>query len=247
MAEPPLPVGGRWLALGSGLLGLIWPTRCVACGVPDVECCAECRAQLRLAEGRVLRARTTAGVPVYVAGPYAGPPRALLLACKHGGRTVFARQLGALLRAPLRDALRNAHGRTPPVLVAAPSRASRVRARGFRHVELIARAALRGWGPGSPRPRLLPGVLRALPGRRAQVGLDAAARRRNAARVAVRRAARPILWHREVILVDDIVTTGATVDGACRALEGAGARVIGVVALCLVERHGEMPRSGGGD
>ena len=233
--------------LGHGILGLLWPTQCVACGAPDRDCCDACRAELRRIEGTARRACTPTGVVACVAGPYAGPPRALLLACKHAGRTGFARQLGALLRAPLREALSNARGPAPPLIVAAPSRAAGVRRRGYRHVELIIRAALRGsrldrrLGDRLDRrlgdqPILVPRALRALRGRRSQLGLSAEERRRNARLVAVRASARGILRGREVVLVDDVVTTGATVDAACRVLAAAGARVVGVAALCAVER-----------
>ena len=176
-------------------------------------------------------------MPVCVAGPYAGPPRALLLACKHDGRTGFAPQLGALLAGPLSAAVSCARGPAPPLLVTAPSRASRVRERGYRHVELIVRRALREGGADAV---LLPNGLRARPGRRSQVGLGAEERRRNAALLEVRPGAVRTLRGREVVLVDDIVTTGATADAAVRVLEAAGARVIAVAALCGVER-----RSGG--
>lgn len=248
--------------LRHGLLGLLWPSSCASCGAPDRDCCADCLAELRSAVGRVRWTRTQAGVDACVAGPYAGPPRALLLACKHGGRTGFARQLGALLIAPLREAMSNARGPDPPLLVTAPSSASRMRERGYRHVELIVRAALRYEGAplsgrarrvrGAPRagragrarrarrarPILLAGALRTLRGRRSQQGLDPAERWRNAELVAVRPRARALLRGREVVLVDDVVTTGATAAAACRALAGAGARVVGVAALCAVQRRG---------
>ncbi|MBN9611902.1 MAG: ComF family protein, partial [Actinobacteria bacterium] len=196
-----------------GLLGLIWPTSCVSCGAPDRDCCADCLAELRLATGVARWTRTPAGVVACVAGPYAGPPRALLLACKHGGRTGFATQLGALLIAPLREAMSNARGPAPPLLVTAPSNSSRVRERGYRHVDLIVRAALRSRarGRGQRTPVVLVvGALRTLRGRRSQQGLDPAARLRNAELVAVRSRARRLLRGREVVLIDDVVTTGAT-------------------------------------
>jgi len=73
---------------------------------------------------------------------------------------------------------------------------------------------------------------------RDQSGLDAVARRRNlSGALAVRRRTVPELTGREVIVVDDIVTTGATTAEAARALEAAGARVIGACCLCVTVRQ----------
>lgn len=230
--------------LRADLAALLWPTECVACGAPDRDCCGACLAVLRRDRGRAGWVRAPAGVTACVAGPYSGPLRALLVACKHAGLTGFARELGERLRAPLRLALGGAESRAGVLLVAAPSRASRVRRRGYRHVELIVRAALRAQPPGGAR--LLPGALRAARGRSAQVGLDASARRRNAALVAVSRRARRRLRGARVVLVDDVITTGATAAGACSVLVAAGAQVIAVVALCAVERRDEGRHARGG-
>ena len=251
-------------------LALLWPTQCVNCGSPDRDCCDECRDELRAGNGTAVWIVTPAGVPACVAGPYAGPLRAQLVAFKHAGHTGFARELGARLSAPLSVALSLARGPTMPLLVTVPSRAARVRQRGYRHVDILVRAALRcgtsapvtpaAYSPASgglgvsfashspgmhstprtvPRPWLVPRALRARPGRTSQVGLSANQRQRNAALVEVTPATRRILRGREVVLMDDVVTTGATVAAAHRALTEAGARVIAIVALCAVERRSE--------
>lgn len=187
-----------------------------------------------------------AGVTVCAASWYSGALREMLVACKHQGRTGFARELGVRLRTPLRAVL---SGRTGAVyVVTAPSRAARVRERGYRHVDLIVQRAIRRWvidGEGlsdvaEPRVRLLPRALRALPARSGQVGLDAHARAANAALITTGRAARYRLRGAQVVLVDDIVTTGATVAAAKHELEAAGAEVLGIVALCAVERRAEV-------
>lgn len=254
------------------LLALLWPTECVACGAVDRDCCRACLNELRCHReplaGPVLNstAFASARVRVLAAGEYSGTLRALLVACKHAGRTGFARLLGECLAVPLRRALGEAPGGgggmggpgdagagvtglgrdRRVLLVAAPSRSARVRERGYRHVELLVREALRVMRrsrdptmsmPASPR--LLKGALRALPGRVGQVGLRADERRRNAELVAVRLRSRWALVGARVVLVDDVVTTGATVTAAAEALAAAGAQVVGVIALCSVVRRDE--------
>lgn len=228
------------------LLALVWPTECVCCGQPDRDCCLPCLVELQRPTPLL---HPALGVPCVVRGPYDGPLRALLVAFKHEGRTGFARLLGAQLRPPLLAALGCCAGPAPPVIVAVPSRRSRVRQRGYRHLELLLDAAMRGerggeTSEGRRRPAsrgriaaLRVHALRATRGRVGQVGLGPAERARNAARIAVRRSARPVLLGREVILVDDVITTGATALAAGEALERAGARLVAVVALCAVQRR----------
>ena len=210
------------------LAAVLWPTACVGCGSADRDCCAQCRTEVRDA---VPVHRVSSGIPVFAGGLYEGPLRALLVAFKHDGRTGFRRELGLALRAPLVAAIARARQPRPPVIVAVPSRPSRTRSRGYRHVEVLIRSAARGLE--APRLR----ALRTTRGRVGQVGLGPEERRSNAARIRVRARAHRALRGREVVLVDDVVTTGATVFAARETLEAAGATVIAIAALCVAERR----------
>lgn len=228
------------------LLALVWPCACEVCDAPDRQLCEDCLRGLRLREGASRWVLAPAGVRTCVAGPYAGALRSLLIGYKHAGRTGLCEVLGAQLVGPLRTALERCSA-PAPAIVTVPSRPERVRERGYRHVDSIVRSALRRCratrapgvpgAPGPARAMLLTDALRTMPGRTGQVGLDPAGRERNAALVRVPRRMRTALRGREVVLVDDIVTTGATVLAAARALEETGASVIAIVALCATERH----------
>lgn len=234
--------------VGRDALALLWPTACVACGAPDRDCCADCLAEVRVETAVIER---DIGVPCFAACAYEGATRALLVEFKHAGRIGFARVLGPRLAAPLAAAVRRSSGPLAPIVVAAPSRPSRVRSRGYRHVEMLLAGALRarrGAASGGPRGPSAAGepsalrvlrvrALRARRGRTAQLGLDASGRERNARRVAVRASCRSVLRGREAIVVDDVVTTGATLRAAAEALESAGVTVIAAVALCAVPRR----------
>ena len=247
-------------------LALLWPVACVACGVADRELCAACRAALHAQRTKVIDVRAPSGVRVRAAGAYEDPVRAVLLAYKHQGMTGLAKPLAGRLIEPLLRAAagecsmadswmagqqaRRLEARAPEVvLIAAPSRRARVRERGYHHIELLVSALLRelrsrGVAAGF---RAFPHALRTGRGRTAQVGLTAVERERNAARVTVRARARSELAGASVVLIDDVVTTGATARAAIEALDSAGARVLGTVALCVVRRrdaelvqHGEI-------
>ncbi|UOQ56438.1 hypothetical protein MUN78_12230 [Leucobacter allii] len=228
------PAGGglvrRLDELRLDLAALLWPTACVHCGAADRDVCLPCLVELREQE---MPAPFSAGAPVFVRAAYAGPLRAALVAFKHEGRTGFARELGRQLRPPLAAALACCTGPAAPVIVAAPSRPSRTRQRGYRPVELLVSRALRGQRVPCLRLR----ALRTTRGRAGQVGLGPAERIENARRIAVRGDTRRVLSGREVILVDDVITTGATVAAARDALASAGAQVVAIVALCRSERR----------
>ena len=220
------------------LLALLWPCACLLCGAPDRELCLSCRARLRATVGTAQLVRSPSGREVWVYGSYGGALRALLVACKHGGGVRLAAALGELLSGPLLVALELRRARAPVLLVTAPSRAARVRERGYRHVDLMVRRALRRLRVrGDARPYLVVGALEARAGRTGQVGLRAEERARNAALVRVPKRMRGRLRGREVVLIDDIVTTGATLDAAADALTATGAIVIATVALGAAERR----------
>lgn len=218
------------------LSALVWPVTCVSCGAADREICEHCLADLRGAIPLTVTSQL-AEVPSYARGPYSGVLRRMVIAYKHGGRVGFARPLGEQLAYPLARAMSHAHAR--PLLIAAPSRSAQVRRRGFRHVEAAIRVANRV----APDPAPLVRALRSTRGRQGQVGLDASARAANASRVVVRRRYRSALRGREVILVDDILTTGATVRAAAEVLRAVGARVVAVALLATVAYEGTPDNS----
>ena len=214
-----------------------------------------------------------AGLPPCVAaGPYAGPLAALLSAHKDEGRRDVRPVLAALLAGALRHALdrlptqpggaepasaatRGAGGpggtggplvQPPPVLlVPAPgSAAARRRRGGDPLAELVALATRSLTGPGPARAEVeVARVLRHVRRVEDQSGLDATRRRANLdGAVGVRRMSR--LAGRTCLLVDDVMTTGATLAECARALRAEGAVVVGAVTVCATARRlsGSSPR-----
>ncbi|GAB2983042.1 phosphoribosyltransferase family protein [Frigoribacterium salinisoli] len=202
------------------------PVDCVGCGAADVELCTACRA--RLAPAPVMAALPT-GPPVAVGLRYEGVVRDVVLACKQGGRTRLASALAPALAAALDLAL-DGRGVEPPgqgggpdvLVVPVPPSAAGSRRRGWDPVALLAARA------GVP---LHPGLLRVGGAPGPQKGRDRAGRAR-AARGGL--LGRRTVLGRRVVVVDDVLTTGSTVAEAVRALDLAGADVLGAACLAAV-------------
>ncbi|MFE5478890.1 ComF family protein [Nocardia sp. NPDC056541] len=209
------------------LLDLILPDRCGGCGAVGERWCAECAAELARDPVRV-RPRADPGVPCWALGPYAGVGKRAVLAAKEQNRRDLAAPLGlalahalARLRAPDR----------PLLLVPAPTRTAAARRRGGDPVARSAEVAAR-WLIDC---RSVP-LLRMARGVRDSVGLTTHERSHNV-RGKIMTVAEPDEWvavsaKAQVVLVDDVLTTGATACESTRVLSRIGIVPRAVLVTC---------------
>lgn len=226
--------------------------RCAACGRSSSAAlaCPACRAH-RPAFDRVL-----------TIGDYAPPFAEAIRALKFGGQTALAWALGALLAErlaveiaaematamavemptaiaadPSAEPAATASLARIDALVPVPLSGRRLAERGFNQAQLIAAVLARRW-PAAPAPTLKPGWLARRGDAPPQSSLAFAQRRRNVAGSFV---AAPAVAGLRIGLVDDVMTTGATLDAAAQALRSAGA--LAVVAFVAAR----TPFEPGGD
>jgi len=209
------------------VLDLVLPLECGGCGAPSTRWCPACAQKLAVKadEPHLITPRVDPGVPVLSLGRYAGARREAIVAVKEHGRADLIAPLAIALRAGLERLLTWGVVPIPLTVVPAPTRRSAARRRGGDPVTRMARAAtadLRGVD-----------VVQALRLRalvRDSVGLSSADRQRNiAGRVKITKPVEVLA--NDLLVVDDIVTTGATASESVRVLQVAGAQVVGVLAI----------------
>ena len=210
------------------MLDLILPLQCGGCGAPSTRWCDACAAELSVSadQPHVVNPRVDPEAPVFALGRYAGARRRAILALKEHGRADLAPPLARALAIGVHRLLTWGMVDTPLVIVPAPTRRSAARRRGGDPVTRLARAAV----AGHPDIAVVE-VLRHRALVRDSVGLDTAARERNIAGRVALRGRRPIFPRSDVVIVDDIVTTGATARESVRVLRDAGIRVAAVLAV----------------
>jgi ComF family protein len=203
-------------------LAVVAPPFCWACGGGarlGEPLCRRCRGRLDWLDPEPV---SLAGVDVWAPVAYEGPARALVHGLKFRGAPGLARPLGAQIVANAPRGLLG--GRV--ALVPVPLHPRRARARGFNQAERLAAAVALRTGAA-----VVDCLRRGGPGRARQMGRG---RSERLAGVDGRIALKPgMRAPARVILVDDVVTTGATLAACAAALRAAGTGEVAAVAYAL--------------
>lgn len=238
MPSLPAPAFVRhWLlTLGQGLLDLVYPARCVGChnrtDDPHLPLCIRCIRQLETTDAAAVTAalhsfdgldpdRTT-GFALWRFDK-GGTLQRVQHALKYQNRPAYGRSLGRLIG----EAYQAATVPLPDLIVPVPLHRQRLLERGYNQSAYLAR----GLGEVLDVPVLEAVLKRSVP-TRSQTHLSAGERWENvrAAFTVVRPDA---VGGRRVLLVDDVMTTGATAAAALRALHRAGAPSTHLAALAF--------------
>lgn len=240
---------------GAALRDVLFPRGCAGCGMPDETLCGRCRALLqRPASFPLPSALLGAG---FAAARYEGRIREAILGWKdHGDEECDG---------PFGDALSSLAAGTVPcqppaplasmcrrfdvvAVVPAPSSPSSERARGRRHVVPLARSVAAALQSRGIRAQAVALLRHEQPRRRAVAGksVEEASVRQRAGRIAHAVTAQPARgFLAEVgegataaaVIVDDIVTTGATMGACAQALAGEGLPAISALCLAATPRQ----------
>ena len=231
------------------LVDLVYPPRCALCGtgvdrqgglcitcwseliIPSEPSCASCSRPIRSGKVESICAPCMQHPPAHsgiaAATIYSEPSRKLILAFKHGGKIGLAPHLARLIDARLLEKDKSSE-RT--LIVPVPLHRWRLWKRGYNQAALLA-SELAKLGRGK---LVVDGLVRSKP-TPTLGGLGRRARERTlkgAITVNPRRA--ELLQSRDVILVDDVLTSGATTDACVKALLKAGAHSVRIACFARV-------------
>ncbi|XVX19288.1 ComF family protein [Actinomycetota bacterium] len=235
------------LAALADLADLVLPGRCALCPEPVAPLCHRCRDEVADAcfpggAREVAPSPVPRGMPRCVAlGAYAGPLGQLLAAYKDDGRRDLAPLLSGLLALSVARAVALVPASAPVLLVPVPTSRAARRRRGDAPLLALARGAAARAGPVR--------VADALSLRRRvadQAGLGAAARAANLEwAMQTRPRWRAAVCETHILVVDDVLTSGATLVEASRALARSGAASVTAATIAATARRRPVARADG--
>ena len=223
------------MSLAEGILDLLFPPKCPFCQKmlehPRAPLCPACQPELAWLEGAAGERRVDFTCGCFSPLGYRGRTAQAVKRYKFQRVRAYAEPLGELMAQCLQDRLPQG----ADLVTWAPLSQKRLRERGFNQAELLARRVGELCGlPCAP-------TLRKIRHTRPQSGLAGDGERQANAEGAYELLPGAALSGKRVVLVDDVVTSGATLSQCARLLREAGAEA--VYGLTLAQARGDEDRS----
>ena len=213
--------------IGAYLLELLYPSKCVFCsqmlGREETEICTSCRKTLPYCEGSVKRvpySKTTAAV-VY----YENQVRESVLRYKFRGNPQYSAAYGRLLAMKIAE-----QGIDFDLITHVPVSRRRQRRRGYDQAARLAKAVSRELGCKQQK------LLKKIRNNPAQSGLPRPEQRRANVLGVYKAVNSKKVQGKTILLIDDVMTTGATLSECCRTLLDTGAAHVSCAVLATVRR-----------
>lgn len=224
----PFELSPRLTALGRDIADLVLSRSCSGCGAFGATVCAECWSRIVDVHVPVVDDWPD-DVPRWSAATYDGLARDLVIEHKERGALTLNGPLGGLLALAVCALVPTG----PVVLVPIPPHAHSLKRRGYDSLALATRHSIRHLQEAGRDARAASWIRRAHD-RGRQVGRARSERR---AAVASSMHVEPRSGHMSVVIVDDVITSGATLNEAVRAMRAAHIVVTGVATIAATPRH----------
>lgn len=205
----------------ASLRELIFPIRCLGCDQLGISICSQCR---KFWHPRIIKtwSHSKEKFPIYSSIPYSPIAGKVLLSAKESSLELADN----LLKAALLHSLRGARSQNQiDFLVPIPSRKSVARKRGRQFISVLSKSI--GESENLPTEEILTHTRKV----RDQSNLDAKDRAANLDKALISLR----FLSGKAVLIDDLVTTGATLHEAARALRSKGITVAAAVTACVAE------------
>lgn len=205
----------------ASLRELIFPVRCLGCDQLGISICSQCR---KFWHPRIIKtwSHSQEKFPIYSSIPYSPIAGKVLLSAKESSLELADN----LLTTALLHSLRGARSQNQiDFLVPIPSRKSVARKRGRQFISVLSKSI--GESENLPTEEILTHIRKV----RDQSNLDAKDRAANLDKALISLR----FLSGKAVLIDDLVTTGATLHEAARALRSKGITVAAAVTACVAE------------
>ena len=206
----------------AALLDIVAPPQCAGCGTNGATLCSACADEISRSKPIVLRG-TGDLATIRAAGRYRGVLRNVILAFKYGNRKCFATPLATILARHLFTG--------GEIVVPVPLHRARERTRGYNQAFLLARELVDRLRTGELR--VVRHALQRIRATGIQSKLTACERENNVVGAFSPGPDAVSVAGRSVLLVDDVVTTGATLRACAATLRRAGARQIDAACVAM--------------
>lgn len=215
---------------------LIYPPFCLLCKKPNETLCHDCSLQWQ----KPIHQKVIAGVPLYFSNQYDEKCAQLILAAKESGNQAARNLLALAIYKGLQRSIIDLKITDEIGLIGIPSRASVNRVRGISHIDDLIDSILgihhsKQFGP-QPEVKLRQlKILQIVKKIQDQSGLNKVRRGTNMSGAYL--AIHPELSSKNLIIIDDLTTTGASIRAAISALSIVNLRPVAVITACAVTAH----------